>query len=55
MDPGTIYMLIFVGNVGLCAVVALLNGQSEKRTCPNCDARVPLTWRACRTCRYRFP
>jgi predicted amidophosphoribosyltransferase len=53
MDPLVIYLLLFAGAVGV-GIFAIVVAPVVRRSCPRCQAKVPISKRVCRHCQYRF-
>jgi hypothetical protein len=53
MGPTAIYATLFFGAVGI-GIFAIYVAPVIRRRCPQCHAKVPITKRVCRDCRYRF-
>ena len=53
MDPLVIYLTLFFGAIGV-GIHAIYVAPVIRRRCPQCDAKVPISKRVCRDCRYRF-
>jgi hypothetical protein len=52
MDPITLYLLIFLGAVGILMLAASLAG-TPVRSCPGCGRDIAIQARKCRSCGYR--
>ena len=53
MDPTSILLAVVVVIVAFCIAADRLKIE-PRRSCPQCDADVPLSARSCRACHYHF-